>query len=155
MITFQRNTEGMDPINSFLFFISKYPARNFHMETCQAIPSILSCFWPAFHPKNTTKVNVLWLSSPPPNLPHFCNTSESVELVQRRFEIGSKGTKIFLRLFFTKMFDKACACYHQWVWTADKDEPTPVIHVIALLPQSFHAMPRYIPAIGLRLLSLC
>ena len=86
---------GYGANKQFPFFIPKYPARNFHVETCQAIPSILSCFWPAFHPQNTTKVNVLWLSSPPPNLPHFCYTSESVELFQYRFEIGSKGTKYF------------------------------------------------------------
>lgn len=72
------------------------------METCQAIPSILSCFWPALHPKDTARVNVLWLSSLPPSQTkssHFCHTSESVEL---GFEIESKATETLAQLFFRK-----------------------------------------------------
>lgn len=94
------------------------------METCQAIPSILSCFWPAFHPKDTTKVNVLWLSSPPPNPPHFCNALESVELVLHRSQIGSKATEILLRLLSQSGLIRVVPdlSYCKWVCTSDKDE---------------------------------
>lgn len=73
------------------------------METRSAVPSILCCSWPAHHPKDTTKFNVLWLSGAPSH--HFISVRplESVEL-----EIRSKATQI-TNSSVAKMFDKVCA----------------------------------------------
>lgn len=49
------------------------------METYQVFPSILSCSWPAFHPKGTNKV-IYSVCIVHNQSPSFCNTSESGDL---------------------------------------------------------------------------
>lgn len=76
------------------------------METCQAIPSILFCFWPAHHPKDTTKVNVLRLSCPPPNFRIFLIPT-LLSLSYADLKLDQKPQKY--NFSFTKLFDKVCA----------------------------------------------
>lgn len=66
-------------------------------------PSILSCSWPAFHPKDTTKViySVCLVHNQSPSF--ICNTSESEDL-----KLNWKVPKSdFCNFYLTKLFDKA------------------------------------------------
>ena len=92
---------------------------------CQAIPSILSCLWPAFHLKDTTKVNALWLSSPPTTSPCFCNTSESDDLKSDwRHEKTNTSTTFPCQSCSTGPARYVCCCQRVvgLFCTADKDE---------------------------------
>lgn len=87
MITFQRNTEGTKPINtflsfffSFLFFLSDdtLPKKRLYGDVPGISIHPLFCCWPAFHPDDdATPANVFGLSSPAMVLPRFSDTSES------------------------------------------------------------------------------
>lgn len=114
-------------------------ARQFH-------PSILSRFWPAFHPKDTTRVNVLWSSSTPPNRPHswntlqFCCCSTPISnWIVCYINAFYKALQYGLSLLLPAGFADSWYGWTQYRWPILKS--TPVIHVIALLPQSFNALP--------------
>ena len=127
---------------------------------CQAIPSILSCLWPAFHLKDTTKVNALWLSSPPTTSPCFCNTSESDDLKSDwRHEKTNTSTTFPCQSCSTGPGGFVCCCQGVvgFFFFSKKDQkkkkkkkaddqprtPIAVIHVAAPLPQSFDVMSSY------------
>lgn len=80
MITFQRNTEGTKPINSFLSFFLHFsfffcpddtlPEKRLYGDVPGISIHPLFCCWPAFHPDDdATLANVFGLSSPATVLP--------------------------------------------------------------------------------------
>lgn len=127
MITFQRNTEGTQPINCFFFFSFFYQhnsAKNFCADACQAIPPIISCLWACS--LSTTEVTVHGPSNPPPNL----SISVIPQLPSPPPRAEDPRLEKYVNNFsFTKQFDKTRACRREVLtdgfadrWFADKDE---------------------------------